>query len=245
MAAHLPDRRQLLASTALLALFQAPSQARSIRGALPWSPNEAYPPERVLPGVRRFFTAEEAAAITGMAQRLIPSDATSPGGGDAGCALFIDRQLVGPFGDSAWLYMQGPFAAGTPQQGPQSPTTPAVRYRTGLAAIATHCRANFAGRTFPALTGAEQDALLSAMEAGTSGIADFEDKPFFEMLLANVMEGYFADPVYGGNRDMAGWKLVGFPGVRYDYRDVLARPNEVYAGLPVGLMGRPAWDRAP
>ena len=34
------------------------------------------------------------------------------------------------------------------------------------------------------------------------------------------MEGYFADPIYGGNRDMAGWKLVGFPGVRYDYRDV-------------------------
>jgi gluconate 2-dehydrogenase gamma chain len=238
------NRRHLLASTALLVLVDTPSHSRVIRGALPWSPNEAYPPERVLPGVWRFFNADEAAAIGDMAQRLIPADGASPGGGDAGCALFLDRQLVGPFGDSTWLYMQGPFAVGTPQQGLQSPITPAVRYRTGLAAIATHCRANFAGRTFPALTGAEQDALLSDMEAGTSGIADFEDKPFFEMLLANVMEGYFADPVFGGNRDMAGWKLVGFPGVRYDYRDVLARPNEAYAGLPVGLTGRPAWDRS-
>jgi gluconate 2-dehydrogenase gamma chain len=55
------------------------------------------------------------------------------------------------------------------------------------------------------------------------------------------MEGYFADPIYGGNRDMVGWKLVGFPGTRYDYRDVMEKPNQAYALPPVGLKGRPAW----
>jgi len=108
------NRRYLLASTALLVLVDTPSPSRVITGALPWSPNDAYPPERVLPGVWRFFNADEAAAIGAIAQRLIPADGASSGGGDAGCALFLDRQLAGPFGDSTWLYMQGPFAAGTP-----------------------------------------------------------------------------------------------------------------------------------
>ena len=55
------------------------------------------------------------------------------------------------------------------------------------------------------------------------------------------MEGYFADPIYGGNRDMVGWKLVGFPGVRYDFRDVIEKPNQAYTLPPVAMQGRPAW----
>ncbi len=54
---------------------------------------------------------------------------------------------------------------------------------------------------------------------------------------ANTIEGFFADPIYGGNRDMVGWKLVGFPGARYDYRDVMAQPEpglHAAAGGPVG-----------
>ena len=57
------------------------------------------------------------------------------------------------------------------------------------------------------------------------------------------MEGFFADPIYGGNRDMAGWKLVGFPGVRDDFRDVMEKPNQVYMLPPVGMQGRSAWGR--
>jgi len=64
---------------------------------------------------------------------------------------------------------------------------------------------------------------------------------FFALLLANTQEGFFADPIYGGNRDMVGWKLVGFPGVRYDFRDVMEKPNQAYALPPVGMQGRPEW----
>ena len=67
---------------------------------------------------------------------------------------------------------------------------------------------------------------------------------FFNLVLANTMEGFFADPIYGGNKDMVGWKLVGFPGVRYDFRDVIARPNQPYTRPPVSLQGRPEWNRA-
>jgi gluconate 2-dehydrogenase gamma chain len=61
------------------------------------------------------------------------------------------------------------------------------------------------------------------------------------LLLQNTQEGFFADPIYGGNRDMAGWKLVGFPGARYDYRDWVERHNEVYPLPPVSIMGRADW----
>ena len=63
----------------------------------------------------------------------------------------------------------------------------------------------------------------------------------FAAIYANTVEGYFADPIYGGNRDMVGWKLVGFPGTRYDYRDVMQKPNQTYTLPPVALQGRPAW----
>ena len=36
---------------------------------------------------------------------------------------------------------------------------------------------------------------------------------FFNLLLATTLQGFFADPVYGGNRDKAAWKMIGFPGV--------------------------------
>ena len=32
------------------------------------------------------------------------------------------------------------------------------------------------------------------------------------MFRQNVLEGMLADPMYGGNRDMVGWRWVGFPG---------------------------------
>ena len=65
---------------------------------------------------------------------------------------------------------------------------------------------------------------------------------FFELMLANTMEGFFADPIYGGNRDMAGWKLIGFPGARYDYRDWVERHNEPYPLPPVSILGRSEWE---
>jgi len=235
-------RRHVLAASILLLPYAA--DARTIQGALPWAPNVATPPPRVDPGAWLFFTEPEAVTITAMADRLIPSDAQGPGAGEGGCALFLDRQLAGPHGSAAWLYMQGPFAAGTPEQGPQGEQPPAVLYRAGLAAIAKHCATAFNGMTFPGLTGVQQDSLLTAIEDGRAGIAGLAEKPFFDMLLAGVMESFFADPTYGGNREMAGWKLLGFPGVRYDNRDVLAQPGQPHAPPPVSLRGRPGWDRS-
>ena len=236
-------RRQLLAATALVSL--SPHIPVEAARGLPWTANEAYPPTPARPGPWLYFTADEAAAVEAIVDRLIPADELGPGGKEAGCAVFIDRQLMGPFGTHEWLYMQGPFPANPlPSQGMQSPLTPRQQYRLGLAALAEHCRANFGGRTFPQLAAADQDKLLTDLEKGDLHLTGISGTLFFNTILANTMEGFFADPIYGGNKDMVGWKLVGFPGVRYDFRDVIARPNQPYTLPPVSLQGRPEWNRA-
>jgi gluconate 2-dehydrogenase gamma chain len=238
-------RRQLLASTAILAISGAGSRAlgRTFRGgALPWEPNDTAPPIPVRPGPWLYFTADEAAAVEAIVDRLIPPDESGPGGKDAGCAVFIDRQLAGAFGDARAWYMRPPFAAGTASQGFQSSILPKERYRISLAALDEYCKATFAGKGFAALDTAQQDQVLYGLEAGDIKLKDGGGKDFFEAVLANAMEGFFADPIYGGNRDMAGWKLVGFPGARYDYRDHVSKHNQPYPLPPVSILGRSDWS---
>ena len=239
-------RRELLAgiSTLVFGLLTDEAHARTVKGALPWSPGAAAPPAEIHPGPWLFFTPEEASTVEALVDRLIPPDEKVPGGKDAGCAVFIDRQLAGPYGHASGRYMQPPFAAGTPQQGDQSPLTPAQRYRSALAALDRLSRERFAGKSFAAIAAGDQDTLIAGLESGAVKLDGADGKAFFELLLQNTKEGFFADPVYGGNRDMAGWKMIGFPGARYDYRDWIDRHNQRYPLPPVGIMGRPAWNAA-
>jgi len=242
------SRRTLLAGTALavVAVSAAPAAARVIAGGLPWRPDAGAPPPPVTanPGVWVFFTPEEGAAIEALVDRLIPPDPKTPGGKDAGCAVFIDRQLAGPYGSAQALYMRPPFADGTPQQGPQSPLTPAMRYRQSLAALDKYCRDAFAGKSFAELTDAQKDELIGRLEKGPIHLDGASATAFFEILLTNTKEGFFSDPVYGGNRGMVGWKMIGFPGARYDYRDWIDKHNQRYPLPPVGIGGRPEWGGA-
>ena len=237
------SRRKLLAGTAAATLLAAcsGSYAEVIHGMPAWNPLAGSPPQPVLPGPWQYFTPEEGAAVEALVDRLIPPDPQWPGGKDAGCAVFIDRQLAGPYGESRGLYMRPPFQEGDPQQGPQSPLTPAMRYRRSLAGLDKYCRATFAGKAFRELTADQQDKLISGLENGQVKLDDASGRGFFDLLLQNTQEGFFADPVYGGNRDMAGWKMIGFPGARYDYRDWVERHNERFPLPPVGIGGRPEW----
>jgi gluconate 2-dehydrogenase gamma chain len=241
-----PSRRVLLATTAMWLLFSTTSaRALIVKGNLPWAPNAGAPPTPVHPGPWVYFTPAEGAAIEALVDRLIPPDPQTPGGKDAGCAVFIDRQLAGPYGNAQGLYMRGPFADGTPEQGLQSPVTPAERYRQSLAAFDKYCRATYAGKSFAELPDDQKDKIVSGLEQGSVKLDGANGQVFFEQLLGNTQEGFFADPVYGGNRDMVGWKMIGFPGARYDYRDWVERHNERYPLPPVGITGRPEWAPKP
>ncbi len=239
-------RRLILATTALAPFMGLDSaQARSYRGgALPFEPGAADPPRQVGAGPWQFFTDTEAQTIEAIVARLIPADTLSVSGKDAGCAVFIDRQLAGQYGRAERLYMRPPFLHGLATQGDQSALAPGARYRAGLAALDEFCRRD-GGQAFAGRSADTQDVILQQMEAGQiqfAGPVGAQD--FFNLLLQNTMEGFFADPVYGGNRGMVSWRMIGFPGVRYDYRDHVAKHNERYPLPPVSIMGRPEWGAA-
>jgi gluconate 2-dehydrogenase gamma chain len=200
------------------------------------TPHDTDIAEDALPdlGDATFLTAAERVTVGAVFDRLIPADDLSIGAVEAGCVEFLDRQLAGGWGRAATRYRAGPFKPGTAEQGNQSPFTPRDHYRRGLPALDARCRRDH-GKVFADLTPQQQDAALAAMEAGGHGD---EAKALFVFLLQNVREGYFADPLYGGNKDMAGWKLVGFPGARYDYRVEIDQPGVDLKLAPVSLMDR-------
>jgi gluconate 2-dehydrogenase gamma chain len=224
-SAMMTRRRALLASTAML-LAASAARAEILQGGagLPWRPWV-------------FFTPEEGAAVEALVDRLIPPDRETPGGKDCGCAVFIDRQLAGAYGSAAGLYWSPPFLQATPEQGLQGPYTPAQLYRRMLAALDQYCRATYAGKTFAQLPDDEKDRLITGMENGSLQLQGMVAKPFFDVLLQDSRHGFFADPIYGGNRDMAAWKMIGFPGARYDYRDWVERYNERYPHPPISIGG--------
>jgi gluconate 2-dehydrogenase gamma chain len=236
------DRRAfLLSAAAWFTGTTSLTRASTIRDRMPWSPYPASPPQIERLGPWQFFTADEGRAIEAIVDRIIPPDPHTPGGKDAGCATFIDRQLKGPYGSAAGLYRLGPYTKGTKEQGPQSPLTPAELYRKGLAALDQYCNANKGGKAFDQLSADQQDDTLKGLESGQIRFDGVDAQGFFDALLKDVPEGFFSDPIHGGNRDMAGWKMIGFPGIRYDYRDWIGRHNERYPFPPVSIAGRGDW----
>lgn len=235
-------RRQILSYSAATAVLGAASAAKAItlKGTPTWSPFDSSPPPQIETDGWVFFTDAEAATVEAITDRLIPTDDLSIGGKDAGCAVFIDRQLAGFYGTNDRLYMQGPFQQGTIEQGDQSPLVPQQRYRLGLADLEVYTQSEYK-KSFKELTTEQQDSILTGLQDGKIPFKNIDATLFFAIVLKNTMEGFFADPIYGGNRNMVSWKMLGFPGARYDYREYVSKHNQKLDLEPLSISGGDAW----
>ncbi len=184
----------------------------------------------------RFFDAREWTFLRAAVDRLIPADAEGPGALDAGVPEFIDRQMDTPYAHGALWYMQGPFQQGAPELGYQLKLVPRDLYRLGIAAVNAYCSKAY-GKEFDALDASTRDAVLGALEAGKVELDGVPAKMFFGQLLQNTREGYFCDPIHGGNKDMAAWKMIGFPGARADFMDFVNQNGKAYPYGPVSING--------
>jgi len=164
------------------------------------------------------LNATEAAFITAAVDTIIPADDLSPSGSDCGVATFIDRQLAGAYGSGARLYRQGPFPKAKPELGYQLELNPREFFRAGITAANEFTRKTY-GKDFDRLSESDRIAAFKTMEEGKGNFPGFSSAMFFNALLQITMEGFFADPMYGGNRNMAAWKMVGYPGLPATYRD--------------------------
>lgn len=187
------------------------------------------------PHVYSYLTVPEVRFLDAALARLIPADDLGPGAKEADVAFFIDQQLASVWGTHGRNYRQGPWADGTPEQGWQSRLTPQEIYRAAIREIDLHCTAQH-GKRFDLLTAAEQDGILKALEAGKIELPSVSSKFFFSLLWRNTEEGFFADPLYGGNRDKIGWKLVGFPGVASGAYAGHVTKDEPYLAEPVSIL---------
>ena len=210
---HPIRRRNFLmgAGTALAASLTPEEQALAAPAAAPAAATPEAEPLLTL-------TETEHAFVVAAADTLIPADDKSPSGSQCGVATFIDRQLAGAYGGGARLYRDGPFEKAKPEFGYQLPLNPREFFRAGIAAANEWSRKTH-GKDFDRLAPSDREAALKAMEAGKAEFAGFSSRAFFNALLQISMEGFFADPIYGGNRNMAAWKMVGYPGLPATYRE--------------------------
>ncbi|OLC12586.1 MAG: hypothetical protein AUH29_15930 [Candidatus Rokubacteria bacterium 13_1_40CM_69_27] len=231
-------RRRFLKSVIAMGAvgLPAPGQADEAHAqhAPPGVPAASAQTSAAPPRAYMFLTPPEVAFVEAAAARLIPADELGPGAKEAGVAYFIDQQLFGAYGTMAKKYRQGPWPEGTPQQGYQSPLTPQEVYRAAIRESNLYCRRQY-GKTFDELAPEQQDQVLRGLDEGKIALESVPSRFFFDLLLANTQEGFFADPVYGGNRNKIGWKLVGFPGVPAVYTDHIEKYNVPYLVEPVSI----------
>jgi len=169
-----------------------------------------------------FFNDDDAATVESLAERIMPGAPGKPGAREAGVLNYIDLALSGPYAD------QQDF------------------YRRGLAALDRHCRKAHGG-PFLRLGATLQDRVLEALASGEA--AEFRwptAQAFFNTLRTHTMEGMFSDPIYGGNRDFAGWRLVGFPGAQPTFTPADMKSRQAFTREPIiGLQQRARTRRGP
>lgn len=205
--------------------------------AVPYTPAQPR-----LTRVLKFFTPHEAMTAEAFTARLLPGSQEDPGAREAGVVYYIDELLAQPDGFAESVYRQPPFAATyTGEQPPgnqtadqagmviwiqdeeverygyQSILTPREVMRIGLAALDRYANQEF-NDDFADLSEEQQDRIIQAMlEDEPDGFQPLTSKSFFHAMRRYTSEGMFSDPVYGGNYNMAGWRLIGFPGAQRAY----------------------------
>jgi hypothetical protein len=181
-----PAAGQTYAIAAAEPLFKRRTLLRSGASAalLPLIASSCSSPSAALP---RALPADLEATLAAFADRIIPADASGPGAAASGVGDYINRSLI------EWNQADLPLLS------------------AGLQALEQHAAEHYQSQSFSALDPTRQDALLQAMEAGE--LPTFPSaQQVFNRLHRLVLEGMFSDPYYGGNRDYAGWDLIGYPG---------------------------------
>jgi gluconate 2-dehydrogenase gamma chain len=135
------------------------------------------------------LTAAEAETLRAIIARIIPADENGPGALEARADRFIDRALAGALKNQR------------------------SQYTDGLGAVDAYAQSS-KGAAFAKLSTADQDAILTEIQAGRATGFSGGSGQFFNLIRTHTIQGTFSDPFYGGNENFVGWDLIGYPGSR-------------------------------
>ena len=213
MSEHDASRREFLRHAAVGA--GAVAGAGIVPEAIAQGQDKQSKPETHAEGLGAFFNRVDAATVAALAEVIMPSAPGKPGARDAGVLNYIDLALAGAYADLQDFY------------------------RNGLKQLEQYCR-NTYHESFAHLSSAQQQTVMSALEEGkATGFTWPAAQAFFETLRTHTMEGMFADPIYGGNKDFAGWRLVGFPGTQPIFTSTDMQSKQAFTRAPItGLQGQ-------
>lgn len=172
---------------------------------------------------RMFFTRlEDFKTLEQAVERIYPEDENGPGAMELGAAYFIDKQLAGEWGVNSKEYMKGPFVKGKDNEyhGYQSRLTRGDIFKVGLRKLNEVSQSHF-GENFYEIDEERQIEILTTFENGEVDMVGVQSDTFFNLLRRMTLEGVYSDPLYGGNKNMMGWKMKEFPGPKPAYIDVI------------------------
>lgn len=178
-------------------------------------------PVKEVTETRMFFTrVEDFNVLEAAVERIYPEDDNGPGAIGLGVPYFIDKQLAGPYGANKFDYMKGPIQKVDVESSYQTLMSRGEVFIEGVRKMNAESQKSH-DEKFYNLEGEQQDELLTAMEAGDIDLRGVEGATFFNLLRQMTIEGAYADPLYGGNKDMMGWKMKEHPGIRPGYSDLI------------------------
>ena len=163
-----------------------------------------------------FFTPSEYQLTQAAVERIYPADDNGPGAKDLNAAIYIDHQLAGHYGMNTKDYRLGNFYTPEATQGGQTKMLNKDLFLFGLNELNNYSEQNFQ-TTFNKLEAADQDAVLADFSEGKTKFSGVSSSEFFNLLRKLTLEGVYADPMYGGNKDMQGWAMRKYPGSRMSY----------------------------
>ncbi len=164
-----------------------------------------------------FVNKDNFQTLSQATERLFPEDDNGPGAINLGVPYYIDHQLAGLWGNNSKEYMQGPFYKGE-NQGYQSQLNRNEIFDLGIEALNLQSESKFS-ENFVSLEEDQQDEILKVFEKDNVDMHGVSSSLFFELLRTATLEGVYADPLYGGNKNMEGWRMKEYPGVHMSYKD--------------------------
>ncbi|MBD2870634.1 gluconate 2-dehydrogenase subunit 3 family protein [Paenibacillus arenilitoris] len=167
-----------------------------------------------------FFNQEQFRIVESATERIFPEDENNPGAKSLGVAFFIDHQLAGEWGFNGRDYMSPPFYTGEKEQGYQGRLKRREIFEIGLREMDNFSMTRYE-KSFVELTGEQQDEVLKAFESDEVKLTTISAGGFFKMLRSGTLEGAYSDPLYGGNLDMNGWRMRGYPGNQMSFTAII------------------------